>query len=1061
MFRIPHLRVACLALTSLLLCAFPLPLRANEPSAGGAALSGGAVVAFNRDIRPILSDNCFACHGPDANKREADLRLDTAEGLVGDGTHGAVVPGNASASELFARINSTDPSLKMPPPEYGKELTPEQIDLLQAWIDAGAEWQGHWSFQPVERPDLPSLTESPASMSVIEANPIDRFLLATLQERGLVYSPAADARTQIRRLYFDLLGLPPTPEAVEQFVAEAAESAAYERLVDELLASPHFGERMAIWWLDLVRYADSVGYHGDQPVSVSPYRDYVIRSFNQNKPFDQFTIEQLAGDLLPQASLEQQVAAGYNRLGMMSAEGGVQPKEYLAKYIAERVRNLGGTWLGVTLGCCECHDHKYDPFTAADFYGFEAFFADIQEQGLYGGDHWGPDIRVPTQEQNEQLARIDDQLASVRRRIDEPSEALSNSQRAWEAAHRPWQVLKPASFESTEGAGLTLLDDNSLLASGPSPATDITQVWFDMFPAEMTAIRIEVLPDPSLPQQGPGRAGNGNFVLSELEVFVEQDGVRQVVPLHHASATYEQTGAAEPHPDKKWTAASAIDGDARGATWGWAIMEQVGRPQSAVFEVQTVGLNAKAVPAAEAASEQPATQPRLLVVLKQQLDNPQHTLGRFRIWASVARPPVRAEQLLPPAIESILALRPEARTPEQVAAVAAHYRASAPELEPVRQQLQQLEADRKRIEESIPTMLVTKTVEPRMVRILARGNWMDDSGHEVVPAIPALLGGKASDRRLNRLDLAEWVVSQNNPLTARVTMNRLWKLLFGVGLSSKLDDLGAQGEWPSHPELLDWLAAEFHASGWNIKHMMKLIVMSQAYRQTSSTAAELAEVDPFNRLVARQGRWRLDAEVVRDTLLATSGLLIDELGGTSVNPYQPAGYWAYLNFPQREWQNGQGSDLYRRGVYTHWQRQYLHPALLAFDAPSREECTADRPRSNTPLQALVLLNDPSYVEAARAFAAKILTHPADSDERRLEWAIRDALARSPRQGELSVLAHLLETEREAYSLAPADARAFLHVGEVTLAPEVEPAEWAAWTHVARAILNTHELITRN
>ncbi|MEO8271012.1 MAG: PSD1 and planctomycete cytochrome C domain-containing protein, partial [Aureliella sp.] len=606
---------------------------------------------FNRDIRPILSDHCFACHGPDKNKREADVRLDTEHGLF-DSEAAPVVRNDPNSSTLVQRITADDVEERMPPPEFGKDLSSEQIALLQQWIEQGADWQGHWSFQPISRPEPPrentSHSDPHAVSSADRTNPVDAFVVAELEAHGLALSKAADRRTLARRLHFDLLGLPPSPEVVERF-EQSDDPLGYEQMVNELLASPHFGERMAMWWLDLVRYADSVGYHGDQPVSVSPFRDYVIASFNNNKPFDRFTVEQLAGDLLPEPTREQLIAAGYNRLGMMSAEGGVQPKEYLAKYIAERVRNLGGTWLGVTLGCCECHDHKFDPFSAKDFYQFEAFFADIEERGLYGGD-WGPKMSLPSAEQQAKLATLDADIATTRESLNKPTDELARAQVAWEA-------------------------------------------------------------DPM--------------------------------------------------------------------------------------------------------------------------------------------------QELPAGLREVLAVAREARTPEQTEQLAAHYRTLAPELSPLREQLKLLEAEREQLNKLIPSMLVTKTVEPRMVRVLARGNWMDDSGIEVHPAIPAILGGDhfngssatAMDigagqqgggadvgelkRRLNRLDLAEWVVADENPLTARVAVNRLWKLFFGIGLSSKLDDLGAQGEWPSHPELLDWLADEFRASNWNVKHIIKLMVMSDAYRQDS------------------------------------------------------------------------------------------------------------------------------------------------------------------------------------------------------------------------------------
>ncbi len=516
--RFRHLPSPALLFAWLIVVFWNPSSNADEP---GATLPDR--VEFNRDIRPLLADRCFACHGPDKNKREADLRLDTREGLVGDATandaakSGAVKPGEPDASPLLQRIMSTNPDERMPPPAFGKDVSPEEQALLRRWIEQGAVWEGHWAFQPIRSSPSPNVDDPR-----FRRNFIDRYIRAELNRQGLEPSPREQPHTLVRRLSFDLLGLPPEQALVEKYSANPTDEA-YEQLVDELLSSPHFGERMAVWWLDLVRYADSVGYHGDQPISVGPFRDYVIRSFNQNKPFDQFTIEQIAGDLLPESSEELQIAAGYNRLGMMSAEGGVQPKEYLAKYIAERVRNVSGAWLGVTYGCCECHDHKYDPFTSREFYQLEAFFADIQEQGLYDGNKpaepFGPEMQVPSDEQRKQKEELVQKLAQVQQLLDTPTESLAQSQRTWEEQQLPWVLLKPEKVESLHKVKLEVQSDGSVLASGKNPDTDTYTVTIAQPPAGITAIRLEVLPHDSLPQKGPGRAGNGNFVLSEIELY--------------------------------------------------------------------------------------------------------------------------------------------------------------------------------------------------------------------------------------------------------------------------------------------------------------------------------------------------------------------------------------------------------------------------------------------------------------------------------------------------------------------------------------------------------------
>jgi Protein of unknown function (DUF1553)/Protein of unknown function (DUF1549)/Planctomycete cytochrome C len=809
-------------------------------------------VDFKTDIRPLLAAKCFACHGPDESKRKAELRLDTKEGLLGGaGKAGVVVPRKPEDSELFRRISAGSPDERMPPTEFAKPLSESERDLFRRWIAQGAKWQGHWAFLPIARPKPPDVTAQPNLK-----NGVDRFILQSLDEHGLKPSHEADPITLLRRLRFDLTGLPPSIEEVDAFVTDHSD-ASYEKTVDRLLASPNFGERMATWWLDLVRYAESVGYNGDQPICVFPFRDYVIQSFNENKPFDQFTLEQLAGDLLPERTAEQKIASGYNRLGMMTSEADVQRPEYLAKYIAERVRNLGGTWLGVTLGCCECHDHKYDPFKSKDFYSLEAFFADIEERGAYidaasNGD-WGPKLEFPTPPQQAERARLEREIAAARASL------------------------------------------------------------------------------------------------------------------------------AKPAPDRV---------------------------------VQARGEK------------------------KRESDDPSK------------------------AIQEILTLAPDMRTDAQRADLAEYVR-SCPPSEPARKKLAELQCQLAELRANVPSTLVTASVPPRTIRLLPRGNWQDDTGPVMVPAFPeALPHARPHEGRLTRVDLARWVASRENPLTARVFANRVWKLLFGAGLARNLDDHGTQGDAPSHPELLDWLAGQFIDSGWNVKHLVKVIVMSGTYRQSSEPSDSLRERDPDNRWLARQGRFRLDAEMVRDNALSIAGLLVDKVGGPSVKPYQPTGVWAYLNFPTREWRASAGDGRYRRSIYTHWQRQYLHPALLTFDAPTREECTAERPRSNTPLQSLVLMNDPEFVEAAIVFAEHIIEHRAASTAERLDWAFRRALSRPPRVAEAAVLTALLDSQLAEYRRRIGAADEILVLAGRPIPSGLEHVELASWASVSRAILNLHETITR-
>jgi hypothetical protein len=1035
------------------------PIDAFSQDKSGSPTPLPEVVEFNRDIRPILSDNCFFCHGPDKNKREADLRLDTRDGLLGvDGNRGALVPGKPAESELVLRISSADEDQKMPPAKSGKSLSDREIQLLKKWIEQGGHYEGHWAFLPI-RTETANASEKPADQSVSVSSQIDRSIERSVGEHGLHPSPEADRITLIRRISFDLTGLPPTEDEVRSFLTDQSPDA-WETVVDRLLKSPHFGERLAIWWLDLVRYADTVGYHGDQPMSVSPFRQYVIESFNANKPFDQFTVEQLAGDLLPEPTREQRIASGYNRLGMMSAEGGVQDKEYLAKYIAERVRNASGTWLGITLGCAECHDHKFDPLTTKDFYRFEAFFADIKERGLYSGanadGNWGPFIKVPNEHQAAELASLEQQIATTKTILETHTTELAAAQAVWEKTQIQWTSLTPESMTSTPesmtstaGAKLAVRADGAILASEANPATDTYELTLTHLPSAVTAFRLEVLPDDSLPNKGPGRAGNGNFVLSEFIVTVKPgEGEEIPIALQNATATYEQTGAAGSNPYGKWAVEAAIDGDVKGKTWGWAIMEKAGQPNFAVFETAT-----------DLTLSEGST---LKITLAQNLDNPGHNIGCFRLSVATSPRPIKASESPPANLTVILATAAEQRSDAQKSELAAYYRTITPLLTPMREQLAGLEKKRAELDASIPSTLVTESIAPRMVRVLRRGNWMDESGDIVTPAFPEVLSSPTpSDKPLNRLDLAKWIVSPENPLTPRVVVNRLWKIYFGAGISRKLDDIGAQGEWPSHPLLLDYLADDFRSHGWDLKRLIKSIVMSRTYRQSSLADPQQRDADPHNRWLARQGRFRLEAELVRDNALAVSGLLVHSFGGKSAFPYQPAGYWAYLNFPTREWQNGTGDDLYRRGLYTHWQRQYLHPSLLAFDAPSREECAADRARSNTPLQSLVLLNDPTYVEAARAFAVLILRNGGATTHERLNFAFRRAVSRSASEEELIVLEQLLNSHLADYTSNPAGAAEILSVGAKPVPEDLPKPELAAWTSVARAILNLHEVITRN
>jgi hypothetical protein len=984
-----------------------------------------ATVEFNRDIRPILSENCYKCHGPDTKAREGSLRFDTKEGIFAaleEGRH-AVVAGHLAKSELWKRVTSNAKDEKMPPAKSGKKLTPREVSLLKKWIEQGAPWQGHWAFIPVQRPPVPEVRH-PAWVQ----NPIDAFILARLEKEGLLPSPEADPITLIRRLTFDLTGLPPSAEEVEAFVENP--DSGYEKAVDRLLASPHYGERMALLWLDLVRFADSRGYHSDNPRNVGPFRDYVIDAFNENMPFDRFTIEQLAGDLLPNATLRQKVASGYNKLNLTTEEGGAQAREYEAKTAADRVRNASGVWMGATMGCAECHDHKFDPFTTRDFYRFAAFFSDIKEGAIGDGDKG---IFIPTDAQAAQMKAMEDAIASLKKTLEIPTPELAAAQSAWEEkalVPAPWTVLVPESVTSKDGAEFLIEEDGSVVVTGKLASKDTYTVTVKLPLAQATGLRLETLTWPTLPKSGPGRSANGNFVLT---TFGAKSGDKSVA----------LSKAVADHSQDQYAIALAID-DKKDS--GWAILPEAGRNHAAVFEL-------KERFGKEAGSS-------LVLTLDFRSNQNEHTLGRFRLSATADAAP-SAGVTVPAKIRAILEIDDDFRTEAQAKDVATYYRTIAPLLDKTRAEISVAEKKLEDFQKGIRRCLVTVSASPRTVRVLPRGNWLDSSGEPVSSGVPQFLRQIDSGKdRASRLDLARWLVSRDNPLTARVFVNRLWKMCFGTGISKRLDDLGAQGEWPVHPELLDWMAAEFMEDGWNVKHAVKRIVMSSAYRQDSKPAKALRERDPFNRLVACQTRWRLDAEVVRDVALSISGLLVPTVGGDSVKPYQPRGYWSFLNFPTREWDNDKGESAYRRGLYTWWQRTFIHPSLMAFDAPNREECCAERARSNIPQQALVLLNDPTYVEAARAFADRIRAEGGPTAVDRIVWAYRHALSRRPIDQEIAVLTALQARHLQEFQADRKAAEQALTVGQKAAPKDVDAAEAASWVSVARVILNLHETITR-
>lgn len=1046
-----------------------------------------AEVSFNRDIRPIMADTCFRCHGPDKNSRMMGLRLDIRDEALKTTKSGVtpIVPGDPDHSAIIQRVFATDKKV-MPPASAHKDLTPAQKATIRQWVAEGAKYEGHWAYQPVQRYEVPA-----------GQNPIDYFIQVRLVKEGLKPSPEADRRTLIRRVTLDLTGLPPTPEEVAAFVKDGN----YEQVVDRLMASPRYAEMQALHWLDAVRYADTCGFHGDNVLPAWPYRDYVLRAFRDNLPFDRFTREQLAGDLLPNATIDQKVASAYNRMNRTSAEGGLQPKEYLAKYAADRARTTSVVWLASTTGCAECHDHKFDPITSRDFYSMEAFFADVKETGLVpdrGSKAWGSLLAMPSEAQTKQQADLTARLEVAKKALEQKAATLADRQPQWEkdvfAAYKAgklnWKYQRPFAAHSENGAKLTIYNDEPVdftyydggtelgerkagggivIASGPNPDNETYTVSFKPGEGTWTAMGVHIVQENSLPGERLAR-GADRVVVTEVDAEMSGRKLKFILATQSNSSDLS----------RDVPAMAAIDGDPK---TGWGISGP-GDNNDLMLALRFAG------------KLQTQKDSVITVRLHQDSDVRRATAGRFRIalsdaeysWPSFEKHTSKEAEShnygMPDSI--VRALEPpkenkeapkdekavkaaEAKAEEQKKALRTHFEWSMPELTAEVAEVAKLEAELAILDAAIPKSVVTEATEPREMRILARGNFLDESGPIVQPAVPAFLGRlDTGARRATRLDLANWLVADKNPLTARVYANRMWRQFFGIGIVKTLDDVGSQGEWPKHPELLDWLATEFMhpqyeakgAHDWDMKHLVRTIVMSAAYRQSSAVRPDLEEKDPDNRLIARQSRYRVDAEEVRDIELSVSGLLVEKFGGPSVKPYQPDGYLMTLNFPKREYAASHGDDLYRRGIYTLWQRTFLQPSLLNFDAPSREECTVNRVNSNTPLQALDLLNDEIYVETARYFAQSVLKSGLKGAPA-IDWAFEKALSRKPLDQERKVLLGLYQESLSEFRANPQAATEFIHTGEAPVDPSLKAADVAAMTTVTRAILNLHETITRN
>jgi len=1001
----------------------PLILGCVWVGAAGAA----EPVPFNRDIRPILAANCFACHGPDSAARQGDLRLDQREAAV----EAAITPGQPEASELISRITSEAPEVRMPPVDSGKELTAEQIALLKRWIAAGARYQRHWSLLPPTRPKLP-----PVKQTGWSRNAIDRFVLARLDREGLRPSPPADRATLLRRASLDLIGLPPTPEEVEALLADDS-PAAWEKTIDRLLDSSRFGEHLARPWLDAARYADTNGYQYDLKREQWVWRDWVIDALNDNMPFDQFTVEQIAGDLLPDATDRQRLATAFHRNHPITIEGGVIDEEYRTEYVMDRVVTTSTVWLGLTMTCGRCHDHKYDPISQREFYQFFAFFNQVPERGLNG---FNPKLKAPSplQAGPRQAAErlLQRAQADYEKRVAQHADRFEtwSEQLRVEATDR-WQVIVPAERRSAGGATLVVQPDNSILATGKNPPVETYEL---IFPCDrpIHALRIEALTHESFVGGGTGRGSNGNFVLSELEVQAasSKDGDDfQPVPIASAAADYQQ---------QNYPIAAAIDG--RIDRTGWAVDGNTKQEDRvAWFTLEQPLLPEKTA--------------RVRLRMHHRWGGSHH-IGRFRL--ALATRPVHT---VPADIAGIAETKPDRRSRPQSATLQQYLaeRFGSPALRAAAARLQAARASVNQLTSVPATMVLQDQPHLRKTHVLFRGEY-DKPREEVTAGTPAALPPLPPDAPRNRLGLARWLVQPDHPLTARVAVNRMWRQLFGTGLVKTAEDFGTQGDLPSHPELLDWLAVEFVESGWNVKRLLKLIVTSSAYQQSSRVTPELQQRDPDNRLLARGPRVRLDAEVIRDSALHAAGLLTHRLGGPSVFPYHPRGLWQEINNRpgySRTYQQDSGANLYRRSLYTFWKRTVPPPSMAAFDAPEREFCVVRRSRTNTPLQALVLLHDPQFVEAARHLGRRMMAGEGDVD-RRLTYGFRICFARQPSAEERSALRELHAQQLARYRDDEAAALQLLSVGESPRDETLDPARHAAWTGVARSLMNLSEFVTK-
>ena len=1110
-------------------------------------------VDFDRDIRPILADNCFACHGPDEKQRMANLRLDQKETLFADrGGYRIVVPGKPAESKMYQKVSSADPGVRMPPFYSERKLTPAQIELIKRWIDEGAKYEQHWSFVPPTRPPVPALKD--VKDAAWPRNPIDNFVMARLEREGLKPSPEADRATLLRRVTFDLTGLPPTPAELDSFLADNSPDA-YEKRVDQLLASPHYGEKMAMEWLDLARYSDTHGYHIDSLRQMWRWRDWVIDAYNRNMPYDEFTIEQLAGDLLPNATLEQKIATGFNRNHEINFEGGAIPAEYHVEYVVDRVSTTGTTWLGLTVGCARCHDHKYDPIKQKDFYRMFAYFNTVPERGLDGQTgNAAPVLELPSAAQQQEMDQLNRQIGETLAAIPEKDMVAQENQ--WRTVIADFGL--PIADRSRNSKLETRNSPDGLGASGRGELRLSSFEFPSAIGNRQSTSENEVLAHYEFEGNLADTSGHGLDAKATRGDVVYDDGAIGKAAEFSGETQVDFRGGEferdRPFALAFWAQPDGTKGldliQKRDASSNWRgyeisiddptfdgpqrprfslIVRLASRWPADAIEVKTkervrfgssrhlllnydgsgkasgVSLSVDGKPVqTEAVKDHLTGNFRTEAALsvgdkkigrpfKGQIDDLRiydrtltpdeamnlavHLPARTLLVALADKPVEKIESLEPeqPPAEADIGGLDKAETKEQQQAnriksqqarLSDYYlTVAAPEqYRKLYARLKDLREKKRRLQESIPTVMVMAEMKkPRDTFVLGRGQY-DNPGEKVTAGVPGFLPPLPPGAPPNRLTLAKWLVDPGNPLTARVAVNRAWQGAFGTGIVKTAEDFGTQGEPPSHPELLDWLATEFVRTGWDVKRLERLIVTSATYRQSSRATPEMAERDPENRLLARGPRFRLPAEEIRDNALAASGLLNEKIGGPSVYPNQPNGLWEEMAFGEgfsgQAYVESKGSDLYRRSMYTIWKRTVPPPSLSTFDAPDREKCTARRSRTNTPLQALVLLNDPTYVEASRAVAQRAMLEGGKDPSQRVDYVFRLATARHPQAQERQILMTIEKQELAEYRRDKASALKLLSVGGSKYNPKVDPAELAAWTTVASTVLNLDEAITK-